>query len=239
MGPNPVTIDDVEVQGMQPNARLDTPRWEFATAIVIAVVSLVTALAVWWTSTVASASADASRQGLIDAIKAQALTGEDWRKAYEEAAYAARFAAFTAEAEALISSADPGSQARGENLKAYLLPNLQLVAAPLAVDPAYANADGSYNIPRRFADLQAATEGPPLDPDSAFARADRLASQQRWLVVGSVLLAVSLFWLAMAQISRGHRRLLSFLVGLAFFGTGVLWFLIVGLAFAVLGGGAL
>ena len=224
---------------MQPNGRLDSPRWELLTAIVIAVVSLVTALAVWWTSTVASASADASRQGLIEAIKVQATTAEDWRKAYEEAAAAARFAASSAEAEALIASADPGSQAHGENLKAYLLPNLQLVAAPLAVDPAYAKPDGSYDIPRRFADLEAATEGPPLDPQASFAHADRLAAQQRWLVVGSVLLAVSLFWLAMAQISRGRRRLLSFLVGLAFFGTGALWFLIVALAFAILAGGAL
>jgi hypothetical protein len=224
---------------MQPNGRLDSPRWELMTAIVIAVVSLVTALAVWWTSTVASASADASRQGLIDAIKAQALTSEDWRKVYEEAVNAARYAAFTAEAEALISSDDPGAQARGENMKAYLLPNLQLVAAPLAVDPAYANADGSYDIPKRFADLQAATEGPAIDPQASFARAGRLASQHRWLVVGSVLLAVSLFWLAIAQIGRGRRRLLSFLVGLACFGTGALWFLIVGLAFAFLAGGAL
>jgi hypothetical protein len=54
----------------------------------------------------------------------EAATAEDWRKAYEEAAAAARFAASSAEAEALIGSADPGSQARGENLKAYVLPNL-------------------------------------------------------------------------------------------------------------------
>jgi hypothetical protein len=49
------------------------------------------------------------------------------------------------------------------------------VAAPLSVDPAYANADCGYDIPKRFADLQAATEGPPLDPDAAYTRADHLA----------------------------------------------------------------
>ena len=32
---------------MQAQDRLDSPRWELATAIVIAIVSLTTALAVW------------------------------------------------------------------------------------------------------------------------------------------------------------------------------------------------
>jgi hypothetical protein len=67
---------------MQTENRLDSPRWELATAIVIAIVSLTTALAVWWTSTIASRAADFSRQGLIDAIKVQAGANEDWRKVY-------------------------------------------------------------------------------------------------------------------------------------------------------------
>ena len=96
---------------------LDSPRWELATAIVIAIVSLTTALAAWWTSTIASSAADLSRRGLIDAIKVQAGANEDWRQAHEEAASAARFSAYAAEAETLVSSADPAAQARGENLK--------------------------------------------------------------------------------------------------------------------------
>lgn len=224
---------------MQSASRFDSPRWEMATAAVIAVVSLATALAVWWTSRVASSSADLNRKGLIEAIQVQAGTSEDWRKAYEEAAYGARFAVAAAEAEALMASDDPGAPARGENLQAYLLPNLQLLASPLASDPAYARSDGTYDIAQRIEDLQASSELSQLDPQASFASADRLASQQRWLVVGSVLLAISLFWLAVAQISRTRRRFLSFLVGLAFFAVSLSWFLIVGVVFAVLEGGAL
>jgi hypothetical protein len=66
-----------------------------------------------------------------------------------------------------------------------------------------------------------------------------MASQQRWLVIGSVLLAISLFWLAVAQISHARRRALTFLVGLAFFGAGVSWLLIVGAVYALFSGGAL
>jgi hypothetical protein len=67
---------------MQTENRLDSPRWELATAIVIAIVSLTTVLAVWWASPVASNAADMSRQGLIDAVKVQAGANEDWRNAY-------------------------------------------------------------------------------------------------------------------------------------------------------------
>ena len=98
---------------MQSTSRFDSPRWELATAVVIAVVSLSTALAVWWTSTIASRGADLNRQGLIKSIKVQAGSNEDWRKGYEEAAYRARAAVSAAEAEALIASEDPGAQAHG------------------------------------------------------------------------------------------------------------------------------
>jgi hypothetical protein len=157
----------------------------------------------------------------------------------EEAAYAARYSAYAAEAEALITSADPGAQARGENIKAYLLPNMQLLAAPLAADPVYALPDGTYDIAGRFADLQAGSELAALDPGGTFAHGDRMASQQRWLVIGSVLLAISLFWLAVAQITHARRLVLTFIVGLDFFGTGIAWFLIVGGVFALLDRAAL
>jgi len=223
---------------MQTQNRLDSPRWELATAIVIAIVSLTTALAVWWTSTIACRATDYSRQGLIDAIKVQAGANEDWRKAYEEAASAARFSTYAAEAEALAGSADPAAQARGENIKTYLLPNLQLPAAPLATDPVSTLPNGAYDIARRIEDLQAGSDLAALDPEASFARGDRMASQQRWLVVGNVLLAISLFWLAVAQITHARRRALTFVVGLAFFGAGVSWLLVVGAVYALFSGGA-
>jgi hypothetical protein len=99
--------------------------------------------------------------------------------------------------------------------------------------------DNTYDIAGRFEGLQAGSELAALDPADSFSRSERLASQQRWLVVGGVLLAISLFWLAPAQISHARRRLLTLGVGLAFFAAGVTWFLIVGVVFALLKGAAL
>lgn len=202
----------------------ESTRLEVLVAFLIAIVSLTTALSVWRTNTVGSNASDESRQGLIDAVKKQAFANEDWRKAYEEASFAHDYAIDAANAEALAASTDPAAQAQAKNIEKYLLPNMQLLAAPLAVDKKYARPDGTYDIQKRFDDLEAETKQPALDPEVSFKRADIFFAQQRWLVVGSVLLAISLFWLGLAQISGARKRFVTMLIGLFFYGLGLVWF---------------
>lgn len=213
----------------------ESSRLEGVVVLLIAIVSLTTALSVWRTNSIGSNAADESRQGLIDAVKNQAFFNENWRKAYEEAAFAHNYAVYAAGADTLSASKDPAAQAQAANIKKYLLPNMQLLAAPLAVDKKYAKPDGTYDIQKRFDDLQAENE--PLNPEASFKRADTYYAQQRWLVVGSVLLAVSLFWLGLAQISGAGKRFVTMLIGLFFFGLGVLWFLSVEAVYMFMRGG--
>jgi hypothetical protein len=203
----------------------ESSRLEVLVALLIAIVSLTTAFSVWRTNTVGSSASDESRQGLIDAVKKQAFANENWRKAYQEAAFAHSYAIDAASAETLAASSDPAAQAQAKNIKKYLLPNMQLLAAPLAVDKKYARSDGTYDIQKRFDDLQAESKQVDLDPQASFKRADSLFAQQRWLVVGSVLLAISLFWLGLAQISGARKRFVTMLIGLLFYGLGLVWFL--------------
>lgn len=88
-------------------------RFETINAILIAVVSLTTAFAVWRTNVVGSNAADESRQGLIDTVKKQAIENENFRKMYEEAGFAYQFAVKQAEAQALEASGDSAVQ-RGQ-----------------------------------------------------------------------------------------------------------------------------
>ena len=215
----------------------ESPRLEVLVAFLIAIVSLTTALSVWQTNTVGSTASDESRQGLIDAVKKQAFANEDWRKAYEEASFAHTYAIDAANADTLAASSDPAALAQAKNIKKYLLPNMQLLAAPLAVDKKYARADGTYDIQKRFDDLQAESKQSDLDPQASFKRADSFFAQQRWLVVGSVLLAISLFWLGLAQISGARKRFVTMLIGLFFYGLGLVWFLGVEAVFLVMRGG--
>ena len=207
-----------------------TSRFEIVNAILIAVVSLTTAFAVWRTNVVGSNAADESRKGLIDAVKKQAFDNENFRKVYEEAGFAYQFSVKQAEVEALESSDDPIVQDQAVNIRQYLLPNMQLLGQPLATDEKYQNTDGTYDLQKRLADMQSAKEN-QLDPTASFARADSFFSQQRWLVVGSVILAVSLFWLALAEVSSERLRGWEFTLGLGIYLLGILCFVCVELIF--------
>ncbi len=211
-------------------------RFEIVNAILIAVVSLTTAFSVWRTNVVGSNAADESRVGLIDAVKNQSLDNENYRKLYEEAGFSYQFAAKEAEVKALETSSDAGEQSRGKNIRQYLLPNMQLLGQPLATDEKYRKSDGTFDLEQRFTDLQNDGEPNP-DPAAAFARADSLFSEQRWLVIGSILLALSLFWLTLAEINERLRGI-EVIIGLATYLFGVAWFLGVEFVFFLLRRGA-
>jgi len=200
-------------------------RAEVLIAIAIAAVSLATAVAAWRTSDLGSKAGDAERQGLIESLQVQSLANEDWRMVFEEAANAQRYFAAGAEVEALEAIGDTASQAQAQALQEYLLPNLALVAGPLTTEETYVKPDGSLDLEQRFTDLQAANlELGALDPRATFAKADRLHAEHRWLVVGTVLLAISLFWLALAEINQERSRRVALTLGLAIFVFGLAWF---------------
>lgn len=210
-----------------------TSRFEVVNAILIALVSLTTAFSVWRTNVVGSNAADESRLGLIDAVKNQSLDNENYRKLYEEAGFSYQFAVKEMEVQTLEASDNSESRDQAVNLRQYLLPNMQLLAQPMATDEKYRNADGTFDLQKRFADLQNEGEANP-DPAVSFTRADSFFAEQRWLVIGSILLAVSLFWLTLAEINGGRLRTWEFLVGLGIYLFGVVWLLIVEFVFFLL-----
>ena len=218
----------------------ESPRLDIFIAIVIAIVSATTAFAAWRASMVSSAAGDAIRQGLIDAVKQQAATSEDWRKLYEEAGYAQTYAVTLAQVEAFENSEDKTAQAQASNMRQYLLPSLQLVADPLTTDEKYLKSDGTYDLDLRFADLEAdEPDLAALDPQASFKLSDQYSSEQRWLTVGVVLLAISLFWLALSQLSMKRSRLVTLAIGIGIYLFGLIWFGLVELIFFSMRGGAL
>lgn len=225
---------------MTEKQRFDPARVDVMIPVFIALVSLTTALAVWRISVVGSSAADANRQGLIEAFKKGAAQNEDWRKIYEEAGYASRFAVETAAADAMDASKDEVLKAAARNLRQYLLPSMQLLSEPLGTQEKYLKSDGAFDIEKRFADLQAeAPELLALDPAATFALADRYFSEQRWLTVGTALLAISLVWLGLAEIQSGRGRTVNLTLGIGIYLVGLLFFLIVEAVFIIGRGGVL
>jgi len=197
-------------------------------AILIALVSLTTALAAWRTNIVGSNAAEANRQGLIDALKLGASENESWRVVYEEAGYAATFAMESAAIEVMETGDDESLQAAARNLRQYLLPSLQVLSGSLGSEDKYLKSDGTFDLQQRFADHQA--EYPDLlalNPNASFELADDYASEQRQLTIGTVLLAISLFWLGLAEMLTGRARSLNFTIGVGVYLLGLLYFIVV------------
>ena len=134
----------------------------------------------------------------------------------------------SAAVEAMETSEDTSMRAAARNLQQYLLPSLQVLSGSLGAQENYLKSDGTFDLDQRFADHQA--EYPDLlalDPAAFFELADRYASEQRLLTVGTVLLAISLFWLGLAEILSGRRRAINLTLGIGVYLLGLLFFLIV------------
>jgi hypothetical protein len=225
---------------MTEKRRLDPARMDVMIAVLIALVSLTTALAAWRTNTVGSSAADANRQGLIDALKKGAAQNEAWRKVYEEAGYASSFAIESAAADAMDASKDKSLTAAAKNLRQYLLPSMQLLSEPLGTQEKYLKSNGNFDIEKRFTDLEAeAPDLVALDPAISFKRADQYSSEQRWLTVGTVLLAISLLWLGLAEVLSGRGRTVNLTLGIGVYLLGLLFFVIVEAVFIIGRGGVL
>ena len=218
----------------------ESPKLDIFIALVIAIVSATTAFAAWRASMVSSAAGDAIRQGLIDAVKKQTTASEDWRRAYEEAGYAQTYAVTLAQVEAFETSSDKTAQDQAKNMRQYLLPNLQLLGDPLTTDERYLKGDGTYDLDLLFTDLEATSpELAKLDPGASFKLSDQYSSEQRWLTVGVILLAISLFWLALSQLGIKRSRLVTFGIGVGIYLFGLVWFGLVEIIFYFVRGGVL
>ncbi len=209
-------------------------------AVLIALVSLTTALTAWRTAALGSKAGDLIYQGLLDAVKKQAASNEDWRQAYQEAGYARDYLVTLNALLVQENSTDPATLEQAAQLRTYLLPGLKSLATPLGTDPSYLPTGGLLNISKRFQELE--NQSPDLtglDPQASFSQADTYYTEQRWLVVGTVLIAVSLFWLGLSQLSHIRPRLLVLLLGVIVYGFGLVWSLGVEVIFFVLRGGVL
>ena len=217
----------------------DSPRLEVIIAILIAIVSLTFAVSAWRTSMVSSSASDANRTGILNAVKKQAATNENWRETFEQAGFAETYAVYLEEVQTLEETDDPTALAQAANLRQYMLPSLQLLADPLATDAAYQKADGTYDLQQFFEHEQADSEEAGLRPEDSFQKAARYYAEQRWLTVASVLLAISLFWLALAELGGKRMRLTMLIIGVAVYAAGLGLFAVIEIVFFLLRGGAL
>ncbi|MBK9927529.1 MAG: hypothetical protein IPP66_19845 [Anaerolineales bacterium] len=219
---------------------LEPERLDIVIAILIALVSLTTSLAAWRTNVVGSNASDANRQGLIDAVRKSATQNENWRVVYQEAGFARDFVVASAAVEAMDASNDESLQAAAATQRQYLLPSMQTLSDPLGTEKQYRKSDGTFDLEKRFANLEA--EDPKmmaLDPLTSFHLSDQYSSEQRWLTIGTVLLVISLFWLGVAELTKERARMLNLAVGLGVYLFGIAFLVVVEIVAVIARGGVL
>jgi hypothetical protein len=218
---------------------LDPARMDVVIAVLIALISLTTALAAWRTNAVGSNAAEADRQGLMNALTKGRLQNDNWRDLYGEAEYAVSLAVESAATEAMEVSEDETLRATAKYIRESLLVSLQIHSDPLGTQEKYSKSDGSFDIEKRFADMAVESDVNTFDPAPSFELADRYAYEQRWLTVGTMLLAISLFWLGLAEILSGRGRIINLTLGVGIYLLGLLFFCIVEVIAIVGRGGVL
>jgi hypothetical protein len=209
-------------------------------AVLIALVSLTTALATWRTASLGSSAGDLIYQGFLDAVKFQANANEDWQQAYLDAGNARDYLMTLDSLAVQENSTDPASIEQAAQLRIYLLPGMESQATPLGTDSSYLTQEGWLNVQKHFNELEAqSSDLSSLNPLASFSKADSYYAEQRWLVVGTILIAISLFWLGLSQLSHLRSRVLILVLGVLVYGIGLVWSVGVEIVFFILRTGGL
>jgi hypothetical protein len=188
-------------------------RLEVAIAVLIALVAMTTALSAWRTSNVGSAASDQMRAGIFATLKLETTHSIDQKSAYDQADYATQAALERAAAAAMASSGRPALRQEAGNVLTYLVGGLEKLGGPFVAQAAATPAaplDVESEVARA---MQSDTAVASLDPDGAFGLSTQYNDEKRLLTLISVVLAISLFWLGMAEVTRGRWRWTNVIVG--------------------------
>jgi hypothetical protein len=203
----------------------ESDRIETVASVLIAVVTVLTAVVVWRASRLSGEATDAERNGMISTLKASAVKSENLAYLYQQEAdlaqshvlFEAQINYLRGRAGEFAARADGAAVAAILNSEAdalLLIDQGTVASVPLAADAKYRRADGTFDLDTRLQDL--AAENPDLaalDPGQDFAKADRLDRKALYLALTVIVFAAALFLLTLAQITRRRTRRLFLAVG--------------------------
>ncbi|MEZ5116622.1 MAG: hypothetical protein R2737_10175 [Candidatus Nanopelagicales bacterium] len=204
-----------------PAAPESDSRADIVIAVLLALVAVTTALTAWRSSVVDSYAAEATRSGLLQTVQRQTTHNVIVSEAYEQARYAASAEIETAAADAMEGTGRSSLVAEARNLRTYLIPNLAGFGGPFPSGD-FLTDRGTFDVPAAIAAEEAANaDYQSYDPEAQFALADDYASEKGWLTVLAIVLAMALFWLGLAEITRGRWRWMNLAVGVTLWAAAI------------------
>lgn len=215
-----------------PVAHKDGDRFQTIVAILIAIVSVISAAVIWRASIAGSSASTADREGLIAEIQYQAAYAQTVARLYEEARYASQHDSYRARVTALEDVDGAAAQKEAEWINQVVI-NLALFT-PLATEAKYRTSNGRLDLDARLDDLREAdADLRDLNSQQSFDAADQYYTEAQVLVAAVIVFAVSLFFLTLAEITRHKLRfglaiagVVAFLIGLGGALIGELYFVL-------------
>jgi len=197
----------------KPTAEKSSDRFQAIVAILIALVSIISAVVVWRASMAGSNASDAERLGLVTTVQYEAAYAQTVLMLYQETHYATQHARYKARVDALQAQEGTGARTEAEWVTQIMV-NLALFT-PLTTDPDYQTSGGGLDLDKRLEDIRDAdADLRNIDPQQAFADADQYYAKAQVLISFVIVFAVALFFLTLAEITQHRIR-----IGLAAIGT--------------------
>ena len=215
---------------METPSTQSSDRFKFAVGLLLAVVTVIGAVAAWRAAIAADGASNADFAGLAATLNAEETRALNHVTAYEH--YRA-YTAYLRHNELGNAIAEDWPDA--SDADALTLERQQTEAWDLATEiqgsffpNRYLKPDGSYDTPRELDESWAdAAQGKDLNPEPHFSRADRLRSKSTTLVSLLIILAVALLLYTLAETIERRIRYVMALAGTLLLVSGVILLVIV------------
>jgi hypothetical protein len=192
-------------------------RYEVFTSIMIAVVSILSAVTAWRATVAESAASDADFNGISAAIRAQEAGIVNAVRAYEHKRAYTHYFRYNELGNLMWETADPALEREQSELWGVAL-GLQYSFFPVR----YVNRDGGYDLERELDELWAdSLLQDDINPQPHFEMADNFRDQSFAIASTLALFAISFFLFTVGQAIRNKLRYLFALAGLGMMFVGI------------------
>lgn len=181
-------------------------RLETVVAILIAVVTVIGALAAWRSSVADDGAGDADFAGLRASVRAEETRALNYVNAYENYGSYANYRRYSEMSNLLeADQANAPEQEKSELERQRTDDNDLSISNQRLFPNKFLDRDGSYNVKRQMGEMWAdAAKENDLNPDPQFAEADQLRQKANLLLAAVTILAIALVFYTLVE-SFGDR----------------------------------
>ena len=206
---------------------MENNRFKSNTAVLVAFVTVLGAMVACMATSAASNAANADFDGLNAAISAQKAEIINEINAYEH------YRAFTAYSRYLELGTllyDPNADDKTSKANGVIQREVWGIASGIKsifFQPRYITADGTYDLQRELDEALAEdAQKEDLNPDPYFKESDRMHKRSTFLTADMIVLAISFWFLQLAQVTEKRIKYFWITVGILLGLTGILGILI-------------